>query len=131
MGFKYQPADLSSKVSRRRPRPSLPSEATARWPPGAIRTRGARAATCRSSHWDPHGDWKWIRLKLRGLMSSLWRGTFLIGKSLELSFLLILIRKKAISFQIMQISFRIIILQSKKYSFSCVFKFFSIDDFKI
>lgn len=124
MGFKFQPADLSSKVSRRRPRPSLPSEATARWPPGAIRTRGARAATCRSSHWDPHGDGKWIRLKLRGLMSSLCRETFLIGKPLEFFVLLILIRKKSNSFQIMQSSFRITMFQSKKYFFSCVFKCF-------
>ena len=52
---------------------------------------------------------KWIRF-----LSSLWRGTFLIGTLPEYSFLFMLIRNISISFQIMQFHSKYLIFYSKK-----------------
>ena len=53
---------------------------------------------------------KWIRF-----LSSLWRGTFLIGTLPEYSFLFMLIRNISISFQIVQFYSKYLIVYSKKY----------------
>ena len=66
------------------------------------------------------------RFNLSCAISSLWRGTFLIGTLLEHSFLLILIRHISISVQIYNaISFQKILFRS------CFLKVFSNDDFTI
>ena len=48
-------------------------------------------------------------------LSSLWRGTFLIGTLPEYSFLFMLIRNISISFQIVQFYSKYLIVYSKKY----------------